>query len=200
MTNQKEKIVAIIPQKCKRVFEEFVEKYTGIQYRKFHLEGIRNPLAFIAGAWCLKRIGKKLPLGFNLGDIDGFVCYYDRFIFVEFKKDTEALNKWQLAAYLQLTEQTKGTVFIVFGENCSPTSYLRIDQNHPYGSDVYPTNLDNFQNILDTCCTLTGVDYFDDHSKKQWFEKIIKADSLIKKADKQFKDLMDTRSLFEKVK
>ncbi|GAB6552944.1 hypothetical protein bcgnr5378_06200 [Bacillus cereus] len=190
MNKNKEIIVATFPVRYKKILE-FIQKKKkdDVKYQIINLEGIRDPISFIKGAWCLKKLGFYLPSGFNLSDIDAFLCYHEDFIFIETKKNPDALNAKQLAAYIQLAKSTKGTVFILFGENCNPNSYIRIDENNPLGSEVIRTNLREFQGILRSCCISAQNEYDKLNNEITWHLKCVEADELIERAKKQYKNL-----------
>lgn len=187
MTNEKKKIIATFPMQCKKHLVGLTEMGIDVKFEEFCLEGIRDPIAYLLSNWCLQTIGKKLK--FNLGDIDGFLCNYTDFLFVEFKKSPYKMNEKQLAAYIQLAESTKGTVFLVFGENCNPNSYIRIDQSNPYGTDLIPTNLSEFQDILKSCCTSEEDEFIKLANEIIWDININEAKTLIERANKQYKEL-----------
>lgn len=162
------KIVAVLSEKALDEVKKLGEnKAYELEYGFVNLKGIKHPIAYIKGAWCLNTIGKELPEGFKFTDIDGFLNYYGRSLFLEFKKSPNCLigKEKQYKALCQFVKSTETTVFMAFGEPCEPTHYLVIDKDHPFGTDLIKTNLSDFQNVLAEWCKNnqpSSMDIFDD--------------------------------------
>ncbi|QJX80842.1 hypothetical protein [Priestia megaterium] len=153
MTNNGEIILAMFPVDAEKELKEMQDKFLyNIKYTRCILDGIAYPLSYVKGAWSLTKLSEKLPDGMGLGDIDGFLNFYGHLLFTEFKSSPKALKTKQYTALTNLVRQTGATVFMVFGEPCKPNSYLIIDSDHPYGSDLMKTNLEDLQEAFLKWC------------------------------------------------
>lgn len=160
MIKKGKRILAVFSTEFKKKLEKFKKDSkdpSTIQYVEFELDGIENPIAFVKGAWCLKRLGEKMHKCSKLGEIDAFVCYKSRFLFIETKKSPKDLKKKQLAAYIQLVRKTEGTLYIVFGDSCKPESYILIDPENPKGTELRSIDFSTFQTKLENWCDSTRL-------------------------------------------
>jgi hypothetical protein len=176
--NKDKLFIAYFSSKHEKALEEFKSFNSEFEFHPLTLKGIRNPLAYMRGQWCLKTIGQCLPDGFDFTDLDGFMSFYGVHLFLEFKKSPIYLNKKQLAAFFSLAQDFNTTVFLAFGEPCAPTSYLIINKEHPFGSELIPTDPGKFQNVLLQWCNKNKPTYI---SSLGWDHLNEKADITIKR-------------------
>jgi len=167
MSKSNKKIVVVVSVEALDEVKKLQSNpFYNVEYGFFNEQkGIKNPIAFFKNAPCFNTLGKKLPEGVGLTDIDAFLCHFPNSLFIEFKKSPEYLYPGQLTALRDLVRTTKGTLFIVFGENCNPTSYVKLDAENFSDCELVPTTLDEFQTIL--------AQWVKDNEPSDW-EKFVK--------------------------
>ena len=182
-----EKVVAVFPIELKDKFQQFIKENELEEpvYQEMNLKGIKNPLAFIQAQWCLATLGEKIKqFQVAFADVDGYLGYFNNFLFLEFKKNADALNAVQMSPMVQLVTKLEGTLLTAFGTNCNPTHYFEVSPRFPKGSDLFRTNQDHFQTVIQNWLQVIAKKSIQDELEWNKTRKLV--EELISKIKSQY--------------
>ncbi|MEK5444736.1 hypothetical protein [Fredinandcohnia sp. FSL W7-1320] len=125
---QKEEYVVLMVKKTKdfsNLLESLRLKNILVDYAADIPIGLGSPLEAMKNMWCLKKMGKGLPI--PLGDMDAQGLYLGQALGQEHKKHFGCLNRFQLANHMYLAHYFNFTFFYYFGDKNNPKWQFKLE-------------------------------------------------------------------------